>query len=58
MEAGVPNSEPGGAAGLYAKAKRPDLQPADGAIIQVRGEATRRLSQGARESRRARPGLT
>lgn len=65
MEAGVPNSEPGssgeaGVSGLVDKAIRSDRPSARNfSVASVLPES--RLggsSDGARESRRARPGLT
>jgi hypothetical protein len=65
MEAGVPNSEPGGSgeagvSGLAGKAIRSDQLSVvnfSGTRVCLQLQADR-SSDGARESRRARPGLT
>lgn len=59
MEVGVPNSEPGGVAGLRGRAVGSGPQPAGNAFgtrnVRVRPGW---LSERARVSRGARPGLT
>jgi hypothetical protein len=59
MEVGVPNSEPGGVAGLRGRAVGSGPQPAGNApgMRIVRGQPAC-LSEWARVSREARPGLT
>jgi hypothetical protein len=59
MEVGVPNSEPGGVAGLRSRSVDSGPRPVGNAlgrgIVRVQPEW---LSERARVSREARPGLT